>query len=161
MDCQKLASSGAGRAIYLPFPPIFAKPSNPFLPPEFFHDPPRKYTTAFDVWQFGVLALYIITGFLPKSYGDCLISRFNESQAHHHVSFAELSPFDDPHPYPRLEFFYDWLDGISIYNSRDQFSGERGECLLTSEILQTNGTVLSLDAYKLKSLRSNIPCTLR
>ena len=126
-DCQT-------SSVYVPLPDSFAQPSNPFLPPEFYHCPMSEYTTAFDVWQFGMLLLYTITGFLPVSYG------------------TELSKFvskGDNGLYPECNFFYDWLKGCKIVKSDESCIGQRGECFFSTDSPGVPPSILQLDSYKL------------
>ena len=103
-DCQT-------SSVFIPLPKQFADPSNPFLPPEYYYEPMNGYTSAFDIWQFGILLLYVLTGFQPVSYGTELIK---------HVSKDEKTGL-----YPRYNFFYDWLKGCNIVQKGEY------ECLLT------------------------------
>ena len=150
-DCQGLSKEG--RAVYLPLPEHFADPSNPFLPPEYFHEPPRRWTQAFDIWQFGMVLLYIITGFLPKSYGSELMSHIGEDARMPKVLRVtinnEKSPLDDPPVYPRCIFFYDWLKGSPLVGPNERCTGERGECFIQSTESGKKATNLDLDKYKL------------
>ena len=65
-DCQT-------SLIQVPLPTHFADPSNHFLPPENYYEPMSECTSSFDIWQFGILHLYVITGFQPVSYGTELL----------------------------------------------------------------------------------------
>lgn len=150
-DCQSLSKDA--RHLYLPLPEHFADPSNPFLPPEYFHEPPRRWTPAFDVWQFGMVLLYIITGFLPKSYGSEMMSHIGEDARMPKVLRVtitnEKGPLDDPPIYPRCIFFYDWLKGSPLVGPNERCTGERGECFIQSCESGKEATNLDLDKYKL------------
>ncbi|OHS98482.1 IQ calmodulin-binding motif family protein [Tritrichomonas foetus] len=155
-DCQLLPVNG--RSIYLPLPKTFSHFSNPFLPPEFFHDPPRKYTAAFDIWQFGMSLLYVITGFLPESYGSELMKHLDDDwrvPKEHRVTIDTSNPLDDPTVYKRPIFFYDWMKGGPLVSEKERSTGERGECFFTTPA-QGQGvappTILDLNNYKL------LPC---
>ena len=150
-DCQEVAKES--KSVYLPFSEEFGDPSNPFLPPEYFHEPPRRWTQAFDVWQIGMVLLYMITGFLPKSYGSELMSHLGEGarmpKDRHVTMFNEKSPLDDPPVYPRVIFFYDWLNGSPLVGPNERCTGERGECFFQSSESGNPATILDLDKYKL------------
>ena len=154
-DCQQIGTSTT-KANYLPLPPAFAVPSNPFLPPEYFHEGPRRHTTAFDVWQFGVLLLYVLTGFLPPAYGTELLKHMEDAKriTQKRVKLTgPTSELDDPPLYPRINFFYDWLKGCPIYvmkdGERNVWTGDMGECFITTERSGTTPSILELDHYKL------------
>ena len=158
-DCQQLATSTT-KANYLPLPPHLAVPSNPFLPPEYFHESPRRYTTAFDVWQFGILLLYSLTGFLPPAYGTELLKHMDDAKrvTQKRVKLTgPTSELDDPPLYPRINFFYDWLKGCNIYlmkeGERNVWTGEMGECFITTERKGTP-SILELDHYRLLPYKS-------
>ena len=149
-DCQLLASTG--RPNYLPLPKHFSHFSNPFLPPEYYYEPPRKWTTAFDVWQFGILLLYVLTGFLPKSYGSELMRHLDEDQRlrTRRVVMAESSPLDDPPLFPKYYFFYDWLKGceVVLQGERASWVSDDGKCYITTDRLKPP-SILELDHYHL------------
>lgn len=122
----------------IPLPYPFASPENPFLPPEFFHEPLDKMTTAFDVWQLGMLLLYTITGYLPRSYGSELLEHLGEEQTNEYKI------------YPRTHFFYDWLRDAKMVGPNERCTGERGECFIrTDECDGKMPTILDLDHYTL------------
>ena len=153
-DCEQMATETTP-ANYLPLPPRLASPSNPFLPPEYFHESPSKYTTAFDVWQFGVLLLYVLTGFEPPAYGKELIKHIEYAERAKQQKFKIEAPqteLDDPPIYPRINFFYDWLKGCNIYymkkGERNIWTGELGECYIRTEHLGPP-SILALDHYYL------------
>lgn len=156
-DCQEILSNG--RTVYLPLPKSFAHYSNPFLPPEYFHESPGKFTPAFDVWQFGMSLLYVITGFLPVSYGSELMKHLDEDfrmPKEHHVQIDSSNPLDDPPVYPRPIFFYDWMKDAPLVSEKERCTGERGECFFTMPSEQKNSnsslyppTILELNNYKL------------
>lgn len=163
-DCQKLSSNG--RTVYLPLPKEFAKITNPYLPPEYFHESPGKYTTAFDIWQFGMTLLYLITGFLPVSYGSELMKHLEDDSRlpkELHVVIDSSNPLDDAPVYPRPIFFYDWMKNAPLVSEKERCTGERGECFFTMPTEPKNGlgnqisntgslyppTILELDNYKL------------
>ncbi|OHT15376.1 IQ calmodulin-binding motif family protein [Tritrichomonas foetus] len=149
-DCQQAA--GTGRPNYLPLPDHFSTYTNPFLPPEYYHEPPRKWTTAFDVWQFGILLLYLITGFLPKSYGAELMKHIDDEQRlkMRRVVIYGSSPLDDPPLYPKCNFFYDWLNGceVIIQGDRASWVSGDGKCFITTD-RQSVPSILELDHYHL------------
>ena len=152
-DCQQLMING--HPIYLPLPKDFAHYSNPFLPPEYFHEPPRKYTTAFDIWQFGMTLLYVITGFLPVSYGTKLMKHIDDDWRRpneQHVRINVSNPLDDPEIYPRPIFFYDWMKGGPLVSEKERCTGERGECFFSTPNPGSSPTILNLNQYKL------LPC---
>lgn len=132
-----------GKTNYLPLPYHFANPSNPFVPPEYYHDPPSEYTTAFDVWQFGVLLLYVLTGFIPTAYGSELMKYVDKPND------ERRDPLSDSHLYPRVNFFYDWLKGCKIVQAGERVVGQRGECYITTEKPNQPASILELDSYKL------------
>jgi serine/threonine protein kinase len=145
--------SNTGRPLYLPLPPDFTNPMNPFLPPEFFHEPPRNWTKAFDIWQFGILLLYVLTGFLPHSYGSALLKHVeSEPVSTRRVLITDSHLFCEPPRYPRCSFFYDWLTGCKLVHSatgeRGSCIGERGECFIESD-RPGEATILDLDHYRL------------
>jgi serine/threonine protein kinase len=156
-----LLDAQEGRANCLPLPSHFTDPSNPFLPPEFYHCSPREYTAKFDVWQFGVLLMYVITGSLPPSYGTQLLQ---------HIAAISLSKsrteekpqkdmFSDPPLYPQFNFFYDWLKEIKIVNPTESVLGPRGECYISTGKLEIQSSILELDSLRLlpfKSTRLNV-----
>lgn len=161
-DCQEILKNG--RTVYLPLPKSFAHYSNPFLPPEYFHESPGKFTPAFDVWQFGMSLLYVITGFLPVSYGSELMKHLDDDfrlPKEHHVQIDSSNPLDDPPLYPRPIFFYDWMKDAPLVSEKERCTGDRGECFFTMPAEQKNGlinttncsyyppTILELNNYKL------------
>ncbi|OHS99070.1 IQ calmodulin-binding motif family protein [Tritrichomonas foetus] len=128
-DCQTVSGND------LPLPEPFNDINNPFLPPEYFTDRPEHFTKAFDVWQFGILLLYVITGYLPPSYGS-------EMKKHENDSWG---------------FFYDWLQGAPVVYETNQCTGDHGECFIQSDI-NAEASVLNLDHYTLlpyKSTKTN------
>lgn len=127
-DCQT-------SSIQVPLPTPFADPSNPFLPPEYYYEPMSEYTSAFDIWQFGILLLYVITGFQPVSYGTELLK---------HVSKDEKTGL-----YPRYNFFYDWLKGCTVVQKGESVIGQRGECFISTERSGKSPSILELDSYRL------------
>jgi serine/threonine protein kinase len=150
-DCQQM--NNFGRPIYLPLPVDFTNPMNSFLPPEFFHEPPRNWTKAFDIWQFGILLLYVLTGFLPHSYGSALLKHVEgEPVSTRRVVITDSHLFCEPPRYPRCSFFYDWLKGCKLVYSaageRGSCIGERGECFIESD-RPGEATILDLDHYRL------------
>lgn len=146
-DCQYLETHI--RSLYVPLPAAFTDPGNPFLPPEFFHAPPRKYTTAFDVWQFGILMLYMITGSLPVSYGSELIKHIDK-ETRIKLPTKDLG---DPPLYPKIDFFYDWLVGFNIACGNEKCTGERGECYIQGQ--DKDASILKLGSYRLLPFKSN------
>ena len=148
-DCQQISS--VGNSIYLPLPKEFAKDTNPYLPPEYYHEPPNKYTTAFDIWQFGMMLLYVVTGYLPPAYGSELKKHLNSEQLKEFQSKSDPNEtIDDPPVYPRAIFFYDWLKDAPVVLRHERNIGDRGECYFTTDNLNnTPGTILNLDTYKL------------
>lgn len=131
----------------IPLPPNFIDPSNPFLPPEFYHVPPEQYTTAWDIWQFGITLLYILTGFMPRSYGSILMEHVKEE--HGSLIMNPSDPFSPTRIYPKVKFFYDWLNGIKLVHGDEKFQGERGECFVQTELQNKNATILDIQKYKL------------
>lgn len=127
-DCQT-------SSVFIPLPKQFADPSNPFLPPEYYYEPMNGYTSAFDIWQFGILLLYVLTGFQPVSYGTELIK---------HVSKDEKTGL-----YPRYNFFYDWLKGCNIVQKGEPVVGQRGECFISTDRPGKVPSILELDSYTL------------
>lgn len=156
-DCQQMAAQGQ-RAIYLPLPDHFAKVDNPFLPPEYYHEPPRKHTTSFDIWQFGILLLYVITGFLPHSYGSELMKHVSDDAIRPKEARVQLtseqSELDDPPCYPRCNFFYDWLNLCPVVPSTERCVGERGKCFIATINPGPQPSILELDNYKLLSCKN-------
>lgn len=153
-DCAQMATETTS-ANYLPLSPAMADPSNPFLPPEYFHESPSKHTTAFDVWQFGVLLLYVLTGFTPPAYGKELIKHMEYEERATQHKFDIKTPtgeLDDPPIYPRINFFYDWLKGCNVYfmksGERNVWTGDMGECFITTEH-HRKASILELDHYHL------------
>ncbi|OHT13846.1 IQ calmodulin-binding motif family protein [Tritrichomonas foetus] len=154
-DCQQ--STINGKCTHLPLPKHFAQDSNPFLPPEYFHEPPRKYTTAFDVWQFGMTLLYVLTGYLPHSYGSVLkkhLKTTNQYIEKKHVRIESRIEDDDfvsdPQIYPKVIFFYDWLKDAPVVMEKDRNIGDRGECYFTTKNPKSKkASILELDHYKL------------
>jgi serine/threonine protein kinase len=151
-DAQHICKSGC---VQLPLPAPFAKPSNPFLPPEYFHEPPRKFTTAFDMWQLGMTLLYIITGFLPVSYGSQLLSHIGAScrrpQELHVMMEQERTALDDPPLYPRYIFFYDWLENCPLAGPNDRPIGERGESFVLTSSPGVPASILHYEHYRILS----------
>lgn len=127
-DCQT-------SSIHAPLPKLFADPSNPFLPPEYYYEPMSEYTSAFDIWQFGILLLYVLTGFQPASYGSELIK---------HVSKDEETGL-----YPRYNFFYDWLKGCTVVKQGEPVVGQRGECFISTDRPGKVSSILELNSYML------------
>lgn len=150
-DCQQTVVNG--RSIHLPLPEDFAKYTNPFLPPEFYHEPPRRYTTAFDIWQFGMTLLYVITGYLPPSYGSELKQHLSPSvlaNIKKHVRIELGNELNDPPIYPKVILFYDWLKGAPLSTENDRQVGDRGECFFTTtQPSKKQASILDLDKYKL------------
>ncbi|KAK8835507.1 hypothetical protein M9Y10_044349 [Tritrichomonas musculus] len=150
-DSQQVATANS-KAVYLPLPENFALYSNPFLPPEYFYEPPRKWTTAFDVWQFGILLLYLITGFLPSSYGTELMKHLDESQrlSLRRTVMTNSHQLADPHLFPQKNFFYDWLKGcpVLVQGDRKSWVGDNGVCYITTDRPVT-ASILELDYYHL------------
>ncbi|KAK8878378.1 hypothetical protein M9Y10_005146 [Tritrichomonas musculus] len=149
-DCQQLAANG--KCVHLPFSADFGKDTNPFLPPEYFHVPPRHFTTAFDVWQFGMTLLYVLTGYLPPSYGSELKKHLNHqilANDKRHVRIELGNELDDPPIYPKVLFFYDWLKDAPLVASTDRNIGDRGECFFSTPKVERPATILDLDKYKL------------
>lgn len=106
-DCQQLATD-VTKSIYLPLPEKFGHYSNPFLPPEYYYEPPRKWKPSFDVWQFGILLLYLITGFLPTSYGTELMKHLDDQtklKCRKVVVMSESPHLVEPPLYPQVNFF--------------------------------------------------------
>ncbi|EAX85249.1 hypothetical protein TVAG_136860 [Trichomonas vaginalis G3] len=136
----------------LPLPEPFNHPSNPFLPPEYFHEPLEKMTTAFDVWQLGMLLLYTITGYLPKSYGLELLEHLGED-VNDYQKFEKNGQYRSSsfhRTYPRTHFFYDWLKDAKMVGPNERCTGERGECFIRSDDCNLkNPTILDLDHYTL------------
>lgn len=136
----------------IPLPPKFTDPSNPFLPPEFFHRPPSEWTSAFDIWQFGMLLLFILTGQLPRSYGLELMSSLTEEQIQEaenkkeefHDSILSHAPI-----YPKPNFFYDWLEDFKIVSSLEKCTGECGECFIQCDEELRRPSILDLEHYSL------------
>ncbi|OHT15663.1 IQ calmodulin-binding motif family protein [Tritrichomonas foetus] len=126
-DCQT-------SSVYVPLPEPFAQPSNPFLPPEFYHSPISEYTSAFDVWQFGILLLYVVTGFHPVSYGSELLKYVSKGK---------------DGLYPNCNFFYDWLKGCKVVSLGESVVGQRGECFFSTDKPGEPSSILQLDSYKL------------
>ena len=122
-DCQTISGNN------LPLPEPFNDINNPFLPPEYFTSDPLQFTRGFDVWQFGILLLYILTGYLPPSYGSEM--KKNEGC--------------------KDGFFYDWLQGAPLVsNTSNQVVGSHGECFLqTSLSPDIPASVLNLEYYTL------------
>ena len=156
-DCQQLATS-TSKAIYLPLPEKLAHYSNPFLPPEYFYEPPRKWTPAFDVWQFGILLLYLITGFLPTSYGTVLMRHLDEDQKikSRRVVMSDSAQLTDPPLYPQINFFYDWLKGctVLVQGDRKSWVSDSGECYITTD-RDVPASILELDHYHLLPYKNN------
>ncbi|KAI5511190.1 serine/threonine-protein kinase PIM family, partial [Trichomonas vaginalis G3] len=141
-------NEGSSRAIYLPLPAKFASHDNPFLPPEYYHTPPRLWTKAFDVWQFGILMLYMLTGEMPPAYGSELLKCSAISK--HKVFIEDTNPLDDPPIYERAPFFYNWLQNFKIVKEGEKCVGEKGEChIQTNNPEETESTILNLDSYRL------------
>ena len=138
-------------SVMLPLPEQFANPSNPFLPPEYFHVPPKEYTTAFDIWQFGMLLLYIITGFKPKAYGEELMKYMTELSCgdFHDWNTKRTDPLADPKIYPKYGFFYDWLTGCTIVKAGDSVMGQSGECFIAATNPDVPTSILQLANYNL------------
>jgi serine/threonine protein kinase len=147
-DCQRVGRN----AIYLPLPDDFADPSNPFLPPEYFHDHPRSFTTAFDVWQFGMTLLYLLTSFLPISYGAELFSHMGEEprmpKQRPNLNEPKKGPLEHK-TFPRVIFFYDWLRGAHVVGVNERCTGETGECFFQTSNPAIPATVLELNNYRL------------
>lgn len=142
-------NEGSSRAIYLPLPAKFASPDNPFLPPEYYHKPPRLWTKAFDVWQFGILMLYMLTGEMPPAYGSELLKCSVISK--HKVFIEDSNPLDDPPIYEKAPFFYNWLQNFHIVKEGEKCVGENGQCHIqsTSSEAINEATILNLDSYRL------------
>jgi len=145
LDCQTNDPSPS----YLPLPKSFSNFSNPYLPPEFYHDQPDMFTPAFDVWQFGILLLYIITGFLPHSYGTELM----EHRTHLSIINSD-DPLQEPPKHPRIKFFYDWLKDSHLVKNGDRCIGDRGECYITCDDPFKPASILDIDHYLLLPYKS-------
>lgn len=150
-DCQQMSLNG--KCIHLPFSQEFGKETNPYLPPEYFHVPPRHYTTAFDIWQFGMTLLYVLTGYLPPSYGSELKKHLNNkapiNENKKHVTIELGNEVDDPPIYPKVLFFYDWLKDAPLVAEKDRNIGDRGECFFSTPKVTNKTSILDLDKYKL------------
>jgi hypothetical protein len=87
----------------------FTDPSNPILPYEFSHCSPGEYTTQFDVWQFGVLLMDLISGLLPLSYGTEPLQHIaNVSFGQNRVEQKSHKDISNGLPlHLRFNFFYD------------------------------------------------------
>ena len=138
-------------SVMLPLPPQFADPSNPFLPPEYFHVPPKEYTTAFDVWQFGMLLLFVVTGFKPRAYGEELMQYMTELSCGdvHDWKTHQTDPLADPTIYPKYGFFYDWLRGCTVVKAGESVMGQSGECFIATTDPDVPTSILQLASYNL------------
>ncbi|EAY00634.1 IQ calmodulin-binding motif family protein [Trichomonas vaginalis G3] len=147
LDSQFLESQLA-----IPLPPKFTDYRNPFLPPEFFHKKASEWTTAFDVWQFGMLLLYILTGNLPKSYGEVLMSSLSQETIKKCQSEKQSfeGVLDENVIYPKPNFFYDWLEDFKVVSSLEKCTGECGEVFIqTDECNIKYSSILQLEHYSL------------
>lgn len=135
----------------LPLPTDFAQPTNPFLPPEYYHKPLYEHTTAFDIWQIGVLLLYILTGNLPPSYGSELLSRLSTESEPKRVRFNNDYNLTEPPLYTDIGFFYDWMKGATVVPPTERVYGECGEIFFVSE-LGLPATCLDIEHYNFMPL---------
>lgn len=76
----------------------FEKEETPWMPPEFYTNQP--ITPAFDVFQFGVLMLYTLTGFLPTPF----LSILNACQKYSKRDVGDFTTSDT--------FYYDPFEGF-------------------------------------------------
>jgi hypothetical protein len=150
-DCQRL--SGHSTGLCLPFPEKFKDPANPFLPPEYFHEHPRRFTAAFDIWQVGMTLLYLLTGFMPTSYGTELLSHVDEEaripRGHRVRLPSDEGQLSQPLIYPRVIFFYDWLKGFPVVGQSERSTGENGEGYFQTSNPGVPASILELNNYRL------------
>ena len=151
-----LDSQGVGGP-FVKMPDDFSHPSNPYLPPEYYHQKPESYTSAFDIWQFGILLLYMITGQLPPSYGKEYLLHTEHSQRNTRTEKSNSSILQRPKEYPRIVFFYDWIKTISVVSPNDKHIGERGESFFVTESSKLSASLLSIESLRLlPSLNSKL-----
>jgi serine/threonine protein kinase len=112
-----------------------------------------RSTSKFDVWQFGILLLYLTTGFLPESYGCQLLKHISEFSNNLQIS-ENLDKFAEPPIYPRFNFFYDWLKGCKMVNINESVNGQSGECFISSEKPNVEPSILELEFLHLFPYRN-------
>jgi len=138
LDSQKIGNGG----LFLHLPNHFSDPSNPFLPPEYYHQPMSNYSTSFDIWQIGILLLYILTGQLPISYGSELMKAVKVNSNSNSIYSKDVSLI------PPVDFFYDWLQAFPTVGENEKCSNEHGICIIQSQV-NTPTSILSLEHYQL------------
>ena len=87
------------------FKPVsYESPNSPWLPPEYWAK--QSATPAFDIYQFGILLVVVLTGFVPSSFGDIIAQ---------HTRFRKENTMDIA---KSKNFFYDPLNGFPFSEFR-------------------------------------------
>ncbi|OHT09582.1 IQ calmodulin-binding motif family protein [Tritrichomonas foetus] len=76
----------------------YERKNTPWLPPEYWAQ--KAITQAFDIYQFGILLVVVLTGFVPSSFGEIIAT---------HLKFRNEDAMEIA---KSQKFFYDPLDGF-------------------------------------------------
>lgn len=93
--------------------------NSPWLPPEYWAH--MNATPAFDIYQFGILLVLVLTGFVPSSFGEIIAK---------HTKFRKEDPMEIA---KSQRFFYDPLHGFP-YSDFDFFRAKSAALSATLQI---------------------------